>query len=184
MIFSIHFDDNLEIIRKFNPNLIISAIYFNKKENKYFIKRFKVENTERKMDFIPDDKNVSLMVVSIDHFPRIMVKYSNKSSKDILSELISCSDFVEVMNVKARGKRLNFNTIKEISLQDPLPYEEPEDEKQEELPNPEENDITESSERKILTFLLPKRFFRPLNQLPRLLLNKKIKNTKKKKENN
>jgi topoisomerase IV subunit A len=172
--FSIHFDDNLEIIRKFNSNLIITAVYFNKKENKYFIKRFKVENTERKMDFIPDDKNVSLLVVSIDYLPRIMLKYSDKNSKEIHSELISCSDFVEVMNIKARGKRLNFNIVKDITLQYPLPYEEEQDET-ENSPDSEEIEIQENNEPEDIDISVAKEIFQTIEPITPPVVKQKDK---------
>jgi len=173
--FSIHFDDNLEIIEKFNPNKIITTIYFNKKENKYFLKRFKVENTERKMDFIPDDKNISILVVSIDYLPRVMIKYTNKNSKDIQSEIILCSDFVEVMNIKARGKRLNFNNVKEITQIEPLPYEDEENQEETDNSNDTENNNSDSISAEDIDLSLAKEIFETIEPITPPVVKQKNK---------
>ncbi|MEG1555492.1 MAG: DNA gyrase/topoisomerase IV subunit A [Bacteroidales bacterium] len=121
---STHFDDDLLIIKKFKSQQIITAVYYNKKEDRYFLKRFNPENNDKKTDFISDDKNIKLIIASIDYLPQIKVHYYLKDPKEMVSELISCADFVDIMNMKAKGKRINLGTIKNIELADPLPYEE------------------------------------------------------------
>ncbi|HNW68000.1 MAG TPA: DNA gyrase/topoisomerase IV subunit A [Bacteroidales bacterium] len=144
---STHFEDDLSIIQKFNPNRIITAVYYNKKEDKYFLKRFIPTLSDKKIDFIPMDKNVSLLLVSIDYLPQIEVKYYKKDPKVIQIEVINVAEFIEIQNVKAKGKRVVFGNIKTITLLDPLPYEEPEEEIEEAIEDvdndndPSEEDI-------------------------------------------
>ncbi len=127
---STHFEDNLLIIKKFNKNKILTAVYYHSKEDKYIIKRFNPDNTPKKIEFIPQEKNVKLVGVSIDYLPQIDVTYYKKNPKEIEHEIVSCAEFVEVMGVKAKGKRLNFGTIKSVKFIDPLPYDEPEEEEE------------------------------------------------------
>lgn len=133
---STHFEDGLLLIRKLNPNRIISVLYTNKKEGKSYIKRFKPENSEKKMEFLTIDKNIGLIGVSIDQLPQVEVKYVQKN-KETGEEVIAVSEFVDVMNVKARGKRIPFDTIKTARFIDPLPYTDPEEEMETHLPEEE-----------------------------------------------
>ena len=91
------------------------------------LKRFNPENTPKRIDFVPQEKNVKLVCVSIDYLPQIEITYYTKNPKELEKEIVNCAEFVEVMGVKAKGKRLNFGTIKNVKFIDPLPYDEPEE---------------------------------------------------------
>jgi topoisomerase-4 subunit A len=125
---STHFDDNLQIIKKLKKTQVLTAVYCNTKEGKYMIKRFNPENTPKRIDFVPQEKNVKLVCVSIDYLPQIEITYYTKNPKELEHEIVNCAEFVEVMGVKAKGKRLNFGTIKNVKFIDSLPYDEPEEE--------------------------------------------------------
>ena len=118
---STHFDDDLLIIRKFHPNRIITAVYYNKKDKQFIIKRFQPELTEKKIDFIPVDKDIRLEFASIDYLPQVEVKYHLKDPKGILTEVVNVADFVDVMKVRAKGKVLRFGTVTGVKLLEPLP---------------------------------------------------------------
>lgn len=142
---SVHFEDDLSIIRKFNPNKIVTAVYYHKKEDKYYIKRFSPLLTDKKIDFIPIDKNVSLVLLSIDYLPQIEVRYYKKDPKDILTEIVNVSEYVDVQGYRAKGKRLGLGNVKSVQLLEPLPYDEPEDEVEPE-DEPEDVDIDDVEE--------------------------------------
>ena len=125
---STHFEDNLQIIKKLKKTQVLTAVYCNTKEGKYMIKRFNPENTPKRIDFVPQEKNVKLVCVSIDFLPQIEITYYTKNPKELEREIVNCAEFVEVMGVKAKGKRLNFGTIKNVKFIEPLPYDEPEEE--------------------------------------------------------
>ena len=129
---STHFEDNLDIISKFNSHKIITAVYYHKKEDKYYIKRFTPQPTEKTIDFIPMEKDIRLELVSIDYLPQLEIKYTKKDPKAIFTEVISITDFIEVQGIKAKGKKINIGKVKSLKWLDPLPYEEPEDEVPEE----------------------------------------------------
>jgi len=141
---STHFEDNLQIIKKLKKTQVLTAVYCNTKEGKYMIKRFNPENTPKRIDFIPQEKNVKLVCVSIDYLPQIEITYYTKNPKELEREIVNCAEFVEVMGVKAKGKRLNFGTIKNVKFIDPLPYDEPEEvEEEAEVENVESEEVAE-----------------------------------------
>ncbi|MDR2979233.1 MAG: DNA gyrase/topoisomerase IV subunit A [Bacteroidales bacterium] len=120
---SIHFDEGLLLIQKLNLNRYVTVVYHLKKENKYFIKRFKPESTEKKMEFLTVDKNTQVVGVSLDYLPRIEVKYQNKQKETFTEELIT-THYVDLMSFKAKGKRIQFDNITNVKFIEPLPYEE------------------------------------------------------------
>ena len=127
---STHFEDNLQIIKKLKKTQVLTAVYCNTKEGKYMIKRFNPENTPKRIDFVPQEKNVKLVCVSIDFLPQIEITYYTKNPKELEHDIVNCAEFVDVMGVKAKGKRLNFGTIKNVKFIEPLPYDEPEEEEE------------------------------------------------------
>ena len=127
---STHFEDNLQIIKKLKKTQVLTAVYCNTKEGKYMIKRFNPENTPKRIDFVPQEKNVKLVCVSIDFLPQIEITYYTKNPKELEHDIVNCAEFVEVMGVKAKGKRLNFGTIKNVKFIEPLPYDEPVEEEE------------------------------------------------------
>ncbi|MDR1346438.1 MAG: DNA gyrase/topoisomerase IV subunit A, partial [Bacteroidales bacterium] len=140
-----HFDDDFVFIQKYNPKRIITAVYFNKKEDKYFVKRLLAERNDKKITFIPDETGIALMAVSVDWRPQIEVKYQKKNDKELLIEVLSCADFVDVMNWNAKGKRLNLGAaVKSIKLLEPLPCDNLEEEEPEALPESADESLNDS----------------------------------------
>lgn len=127
---SLHFDDDLGHIRKWNDYLRITVVYYQKKENKYYIKRLAPDNFNKKVEFIQDDGVSVIVGISIDYLPQIKVVYRPKKAEADAEEIISCAEYVDVMSSRARGKRIAFPDIKSVSFVEPLPFEEPTDEKQ------------------------------------------------------
>jgi len=130
---STHFDDNLSIIQKYNPQKPLTVIYENKEEGKFYIKRFIPEATDKKVEFIGDEKTTRVIFISYDLFPQIEVKYFEKKPENIEQETVSCAEYVEIMSIKARGKRIAFKNIIEILPVESLPEPEEVDSVQEEI---------------------------------------------------
>lgn len=143
---SIHFDDTLAIISKYNSKKPVTVIYKNVKEEKIYMKRFIPELTDKKMEFLADDKTIQILHILYDYQPQIEVDYFTKNPEEMELTQISCVDFVELMSIKARGKRINNGVIKEIRVLDPIPYEEEEEENEDSDEEIEENENGEISE--------------------------------------
>lgn len=123
---STHFEEDLLIIEKFNPAKPITAIYFNGQKQHYYLKRFEVELTDKKTDFLNDDAASKLIQVSSDWLPVVKVTFDEKVNNRVIEdEIIEASEFIDVKSFKAKGKRLTTNGVKKIILLDPLPYEFP-----------------------------------------------------------
>ncbi|WP_313375114.1 DNA gyrase/topoisomerase IV subunit A [Chishuiella sp.] len=122
------FDDELEIIEKWKPNKPISCVYFDAEKDRYFIKRFLLEDTLSPQVFysLEDDKS-SIIVVSTDYLPMIELVYSKVKGVEKEPEIINVEEFIAVKGIKAQGNQLTVNKLKTIKILDPLPFEEPEE---------------------------------------------------------
>ncbi|MGQ0829368.1 MAG: DNA gyrase/topoisomerase IV subunit A [Bacteroidota bacterium] len=118
---STHFDEDMILIEKWNPNKPVSAIYLDGESKTYFVKRFMIEPTDKKVLFIGEAEGSRLEIVTTDTTPRIEVKFSKVKDKDLPAETIDLSTFIDVKGLKAKGNKLSYSKIKEINL---LPPEE------------------------------------------------------------
>jgi len=122
------FDDELEIIEKWKPNKPISCVYFDAEKDRYFIKRFLLEDTLSPQVFysLEDDKS-SIMIVSTDYLPMVELVYSKVKGVEKEPEIINVEEFIAVKGIKAQGNQLTVNKLKTIKVLEPLPFEEPEE---------------------------------------------------------
>lgn len=121
---STHFDENMVHIEKFNPKKIITAVYFDGDKKEYVVKRFYPELTDKKVNFISDAPGSYLELVSTDMYPMIELKFAKQKDKELMPEIINVQEFEPIKNIKAKGKRLTANKIKEINLLESLPADD------------------------------------------------------------
>ena len=142
-----HFDEDLLIIEKFNEKKPLSVVYYHAGKEFYYLKRFQVEITDKKTDFIGEDAASKLIQVSADWLPRFLVIFDDKINNRVIDdEEVTASEFIDVKSHKAKGKRLTTFAVKKIKMLDPLPYQPEEDtvvQVVEEIPEPETENTVE-----------------------------------------
>jgi topoisomerase-4 subunit A len=122
---STHFDEDMIVLEKWNPKKPISAIYYDGEKERYYLKRFLVENEGKEESFITEHPNSQLEIVSTDYRPvaqLIFAKVKGVQKEDLH---IDVEDFIAVKGFKALGNQLTTDKLKQVNLLDPLPYEEP-----------------------------------------------------------
>lgn len=123
--FSIHFDEDLFIIEKYDPEKVYTAVYFDGEMGYSFAKRFNVEFTDKKSCFISESQGSFLNEFMPEQNPSVELTYELKNARSKPSETIDLVEFIGVKSFKAKGKRLSNNsilTIKRIITE--LPPEE------------------------------------------------------------
>ena len=118
-----HFDNDMIVLEKWNPNKPISAIYFDGERSRYYVKRFMIEHPDREEMFISEHPNSKLQIVALDYRPRAEVIFSKRSLDNMIVDL---EEYIAIKGIKALGNQLTTEKIKLVNLLDPLPYEEPE----------------------------------------------------------
>ncbi len=117
---STHFDEDMILIEKYNPNKAVSAIYMDGESKTYFVKRFMIESTDKKVLFISETPGSFVEIVTTDALPVVEVKYSKVKDKEVPSEQIKLTEFIEVKGMKAKGNKLSYSKVKEINLLPPV----------------------------------------------------------------
>ncbi|MBS7253105.1 DNA gyrase/topoisomerase IV subunit A [Flavobacterium branchiicola] len=122
---STHFEEDMIVLEKWKPKKPISAIYYDGEKERYFLKRFLVENEGKEESFITDHPNSQLEIVSTDYRPMAQLVFAKVKGvqKDDLH--IDVEDFIAVKGFKALGNQLTADKLKQVNLLEPLPYEEP-----------------------------------------------------------
>ncbi len=125
-----HFDDEMILVEKFNPRKIITAVYLDGAQGKYYVKRFSIDAdtpSDKKYLFISDVKGSKLVVYSMDYLPRLEMELKTKERGEVNFEVVTLADFIGVKSYRAKGKRLSNKELKKIKLLTPLPYDLPEE---------------------------------------------------------
>jgi topoisomerase-4 subunit A len=135
----IHFEEDLIFIRKFKPGFTLTAMYLDP-EGRYYIKRFQVEVTDKKVDFIGEDEGNKLVMIWPEAHPILQYSYQRKNRPEETVEMeVDLTEFIGVKGVKAKGKRVSDHDIFDLKGKfKEVPREEPEEPAETEFPAGEE----------------------------------------------
>lgn len=127
------FDEDLEIIEKWKPAKPISCVYFDAEKERYFVKRFVLEDTFSPQIFYTlEDGKSSIKVISTDYLPVIELIFPKVKGVEKEPEVINLEEFITVKGIKAQGNQLTTFKLKQINILEPLPFDEPEEEEESE----------------------------------------------------
>ena len=129
------FDTKMIVLEKWIPNKPISAIYWDGNRERYYVKRFLIENPEKEEVFVSDHADTQLEIVSTDYRPVVeMVFYKERNKDQKPNESVDIEEFIAIKGINALGNQFYTEKLKQINLLDPLPYEEePEEEPEQEV---------------------------------------------------
>tara|TARA_B110000091_G_scaffold86316_1_gene94780 strand:- start:1087 stop:3669 length:2583 start_codon:yes stop_codon:yes gene_type:complete len=112
-----HFPTDMVVLEKFNPKKPVSAIYWDASKQKYYVKRFLVEPSDKKVSFISDKEGSYLEVVSTDYLPIAEIEFAKERNKEQRSnEQINFEEFISIKGLKAQGNSLSSYKVKAINL--------------------------------------------------------------------
>jgi len=123
---STHFSDDMIVLEKWIPKKPISAIYYDGSKDKYFLKRFFVENENKEEVFISSHSSSRLEIVSTDWRPMIDVTFAKERGKERRANMIiNVEEFINIKGITAQGNQLSKYKINQIDSLESLPYEAP-----------------------------------------------------------
>src|SRR5690606_30255466 len=123
---STHFDEDMVVLEKWNPNKPLSAVYYEGEKERYYVKRFLIENGNKEEMFISEHPKSLLELISTDWRPQIEIEFTKLKGKEIRpNQNIDLESFITIKGIKALGNQLTAEKVKNINSLDPLPYEEP-----------------------------------------------------------
>lgn len=121
-----HYEDNIRIIEKWDPNKVWTAVLFDADNDGYpYIKRFNMEATKRHQNYLGDNPNSQQVILSEQVYPRIKVTFGgNDAFREPIE--IEAEEFIAVKGFKAKGKRISTWAIDKIEELEPLRFPEEE----------------------------------------------------------
>ena len=138
----LHFSQVPLVLERWVKTKPITAVYYDQEKDRYFIKRFLIENENKEDVFIKED--ATLIFISTEWRPVIEIEFVKpRGAAPLPNKVINIEKFIGVKGYKAMGNQLTDKKIKNITLKESLPYEAPEQPKLDEL---EVNDPEEINE--------------------------------------
>ncbi|MDD4515759.1 DNA gyrase/topoisomerase IV subunit A [Massilibacteroides sp.] len=119
-----HYEDNILIIEKFDANKVWTAALFDADQGYPYLKRFQMEAGSKKQNFLGDNAESRLLLLTDEAYPRIEVVFGGHD--DFREPLIvEAEDFIAVKGFKAKGKRISTYDIATINELEPTHYPTP-----------------------------------------------------------
>lgn len=136
-----HYEDNILRIEKFDADKPWTAVIFDADNQGYpYLKRFQMEASKRHQNFIGDNPDSQMVLLTDVAFPRIQLTYGGADASRGTEE-IDAEQFVGVKGFKAKGKRLTTWTVDKIEELEPTRF--PEEEKGDDESN--EDDVQDEN---------------------------------------
>ena len=132
------FNDDMIVLEKWNPKKPISVVHYEGEKERYYIKRFLIENSSREDVVISEHPKSVLELVSTDWRPVIEIEFTKPRGKDVKpNQQVDIESFISIKGIKAIGNQLTADKVKNINALEPLPFEEPKE------PIPEEIEVVD-----------------------------------------
>lgn len=121
-----HYDSDIMILEKYDPEKVWTAVLYDADQQNYpYLKRFCFEQSTKRQNFLGENKQNELLLLSSETYPRINVVFGGHDSfREPM--IVDAGEFVGVKSFKAKGKRLTTFAIDKIEELEPIVREEPE----------------------------------------------------------
>ena len=120
-----HYEDNIIRLEKWDEHKIWTAILYDADNQGYpYIKRFTMDATKRHQNFMGENPNCKLILLTDTVYPRIKVTYGGVDAIRPAEE-IDAEQFIAQKSFKAKGKRLTTWKIESIEELEPTRFPEP-----------------------------------------------------------
>ena len=121
-----HYDSDIMILEKYDPEKVWTAVLYDADQQNYpYLKRFCFEQSTKRQNFLGENKQNELLLLTSEIYPRINVVFGGHDSfREPM--VVDAGEFVGVKSFKAKGKRLTTFAIDKIEELEPIVREEPE----------------------------------------------------------
>lgn len=124
---STHFEEDMQMIRKYEPDEVLTVAYIEGETGYHYIKRFQLEEetpSNKRISSIGDHPGSRFVMILFDELPKVLLHFKeNEKGKRPEDEEVKIVDFIGVKSLKAKGKRVSTHVIDFIEV---LPPDEPE----------------------------------------------------------
>ena len=116
-----HYEKDILVIEKFDSNKVWTVALWDAEQKFYYLKRFQLEASVKPQNFLGDNADSRLMLMSDVDFPRLEVVFGgNDAYREAL--VVDAEEFIGVKSFKAKGKRLTTFEVETINELDPVRF--------------------------------------------------------------
>lgn len=120
-----HYEDNIQVLEKWDEHKVWSAVLFDADNQNYpYLKRFTMEATKKKQNYIGENPDSRLVLLTDAAYPRFLVTFGGNDATRPAQE-IDAEEFIAVKGFKAKGKRITTWEVDKIEELDPTRFPEP-----------------------------------------------------------
>lgn len=113
-----HYEDNIQIIEKFDSNKVWTAALYDADQKYPYLKRFQLEAGSRKQNFLGENSKSRLLLLTDETYPRIEVVFGGHD--DFREALVlDAEEFIAVKGFKAKGKRISTFEVETVNELEP-----------------------------------------------------------------
>lgn len=136
-----HFEDNIQLIEKYDPHKVWTAVLLDADNSGYpYLKRFLMDASKRPQNYLGDNTDNQLLLLTDTPYPNIRVTFGGADSVRPPME-IDAEQFVGVKGYKAKGKRIATWQVEKVEELEPL--RQPEETNDEDTPSTPPDDSNE-----------------------------------------
>ena len=142
-----HYEDNIKIIEKWDPDKVWTAVLLDADNSgNLYLKRFRMEATKRPQNYIGENPNSKLLLLTDTPYPLIKVDYAPSTAPDGTETQrppieIDAEEFITVKGFKAKGKRITTLDVADVKELEPKRHPEPESDNDENEDNNEPENL-------------------------------------------
>lgn len=130
-----HYEENILYIEKFDHDKVWTAVLLDADNQGYaYLKRFQMENTRRHQNFMGENQESKLLLLTDEQNPMIRITFGGADAVRGTEE-VDAEQFVGVKSFKAKGRRLSTWLVAKVEELEPIrkPELETEDEPRNEI---------------------------------------------------
>ena len=103
----------VELVAKYDPEMVVTAVHYDGKQKDYYVKRFQIETTtvDKSFVFIGEESGSKLISASIADKPVVEFQIKGKGKE---RETINVSSFIDVKGWKALGNKLDRRKVSKV----------------------------------------------------------------------
>ena len=126
-----HYENDIIVFEKYEEGKVWTAVLNDASQQGYpYIKRFQMENSRKKQNFLGENPDSTLILLTDEPYARVGVTFGGGDSFREAME-VEAEEFIGVKSFKAKGKRLTTFEVEEIKELEPT--RQPEEKEPEEV---------------------------------------------------
>ncbi|MDR2859475.1 MAG: DNA gyrase/topoisomerase IV subunit A [Mediterranea sp.] len=108
-----HYEENIQFLGRYNPDTVWTAVFRDADQNyTHYLKRFCFEATSHKQNYLGENKNNQLVILTSSPHPRFEVTFGGEDHS-CEPVIINAEDF-PLKGIKTKGKRISAYTIETV----------------------------------------------------------------------